>query len=80
MMVQKNVKVLMNLYKIMEEFYGKENFITAMFIYIKYGLRTFNKEIDSKKLKQIDKELQNQNTLFDRDLAHRIDKILNEEK
>ena len=79
MLTRKKVKTLISLYKIIEDFYGKDNFYVATYVYIRYGIKTFNKEIKSRQLKKINEELKQYKTLFDRDLSYRIDRILNEE-
>lgn len=79
-MLRDNVKVLLKLFDIMKNHYTEEAFFAAIYIYVRYGYKTFEKEIKSKKLKKISEVLKEQKILFDEDLAYRIDKILDEEQ
>lgn len=79
MIDRKNVKTIIAMFDIIKQFFTEEVFLSAVFIYIRYGNKIFEKEKDSNKLNRIYEELQKQKILFDKDLEYRIDKILNEE-
>lgn len=79
MIDRKNVKTIIAMFDIIKQFFTEEAFLSAVFIYIRYGNKIFEKEIDGNKLNRIYEELQKQKILFDKDLEYRIDKILNEE-
>ena len=78
-MNRKAVKGLITLFENFDEVFETDNLYVATYIYFRYGLTTFNKEINNSKLQRIDDEIQKNGTMFDKDLNYRIDKILNSE-
>lgn len=76
-MVRKRVKSLIKLFENFETVFKNDELITAIYIYYRYGLKTFNKEISGKKLNKIYDEIKKKETIFREDMNHEIDKILN---
>lgn len=76
-MVRKRVKSLIKLFENFETVFKNDELITATYIYYRYGLKTFNKEISGKKLNKIYDEIKKKETIFREDMNHEIDKILN---
>lgn len=54
-----------------------DDFNLAMYIYVRYGLHQFNNYICDDELVEINEVLKKQYTLFDEELNHTIDAILN---
>ena len=76
-MVRKRVKSLIKLFENFETVFKNDELITAIYIYYRYGLKTFNKEISGKKLNKIYDKIKKKETIFREDMNHEIDKILN---
>lgn len=76
-MVRKRVKILIKLLENFETVFKNDELITAIYIYYRYSLKTFNKEISEKKLNKIYDEIKKKETIFREDMNHEIDKILN---
>lgn len=76
-MVRKRVKILIKLLENFETVFKNDELITAIYIYYRYGLKTFNKEISEKKLNKIYDEIKKKETIFREDMNYKIDKILN---
>jgi len=57
--------------------YGTDNFYLAMYILLRYGTFTFEDTITNSKLEKIFEVIRKQGTLYDAELNHKIDKILN---
>lgn len=71
------VKILEELDELSIRFSDNE-VIIACYLSIRYGTRTCKYYIDNTDLDKIFKTISRHNTLFDGDLNHKIDKILNE--
>lgn len=76
-MVRRRVKSLIKLLENFETVFKRDELITAIYIYYRYGLKTFNKEISEKKLNKIYDEIKEKETIFREDMNYEIDKILN---
>ncbi len=76
-MVRKRVKSLIKLLENFETVFKNDELIIAIYIYYRYGLKTFNKEISGKKLNKIYDEIKKKETIFREDMNYKIDKILN---
>lgn len=76
-MVRKRVKILIKLLENFETVFKNDELITAIYIYYRYSLKTFNKEISEKKLNKIYDEIKKKETIFREDMNYKIDKILN---
>ena len=76
-MVRKRVKSLIKLLENFETVFKNDELIIAIYIYYRYGLKTFNKEISGKKLNKIYDEIKKKETIFREDMNYEIDKILN---
>lgn len=59
--------------------YTDNEMIIAIYIWIRYGINTFNNYIDEAKLNKIFEEIKNYTTIFDEQLNYNIDKILNDD-
>lgn len=59
--------------------YTDNEIIIAIYIWIRYGINTFNNYIDEAKLNKIFEEIKNYTTIFDEQLNYNIDKILNDD-
>lgn len=71
-------KIIMQLNNLSNEF-NNIDIIVASYIFIRYGINTFNNEINDKKINKIYEEINKRRTLFDAELNYKIDKVLNEE-
>ena len=76
-MVRRRVQSLIKLFENFETVFNNDELITAIYIYYRYGLKTFNKEISEKKLNKIYDEIKKKETIFREDMNYEIDKILN---
>lgn len=76
-MVRRRVKSLIKLLENFETVFKRDELITAICIYYRYGLKTFNKEISERKLNKIYDEIKKKETIFREDMNYEIDKILN---
>lgn len=73
-----NVEFLMKIFDVLSNHYSDyNNFNLAMYIYMRYGIRTFNDYKETGKIEKINKELKKHHTLFDEELNYEIDTILN---
>lgn len=73
-----NVEKLMKLFDILSDYYNDYNdFNLAMYMYVRYGICTFNDYKETGKIEKIYKELKKHHTLFGEELNYKIDRILN---
>ena len=69
-------EIINELDNISEKNYDND-FILAIYIYIRYGLFQFNNYICNDELKEINKILKQRCTIFDEDINNEVQKILN---
>ncbi len=76
-MVKEKIKeIIIKLDKVSKECKDMD-FYVAMFLYVRYGISTFEKYIDNLDIKKINAKIKTRTTLFAEELSYEVDKIIN---
>lgn len=76
-MERTKIQALITKFDDLSKNYSNEELYVAMYIYCRYGIRTFKYYIDETDIEAINKLITGKSTLFDEDLNYKIDKIIN---
>lgn len=77
-MDREKIEHIINEFNDISDKYTDQEFIVAVYLYIRQGLFNFKYYIDETDIEKISKAIKDKESLFDEDLNYKTDKILNE--